>query len=286
MSDRRSTIITDGAEVIPGNPTPAGRRGVRGGAKSRAAGAVAGGETNRRKLVAFEPWEPKVRPSRLGHRPNPAIRNYRLRVLATDIVIVTAAAVLASLSRFGLDDNDRLAASVSAFALSYQSVTVLTVIAWILWLWIQGCWAIGLPGDGSSEFRRIVRASVSLFAVVVTIDYLLDLKLARGFLLVVVPIGLAGIIAARLCWRRWLGRRRSRGLDRVDMLVVGGRISATVLAEQLRRETDCGYEVAGLCIPGGDPTGQRTGGAPDGKPATLGGFAVLGISTTWSAPSI
>ena len=197
-------------------------------------------------------------------------------VVLTDIAIVLAASLLGVLGRFGFDDTARLAAPSAVLALAYPAVAGLTAVAWSGWLWAHGCWNVGVLGNGAVEFRRILRAGASLFAVVVTADYLLRLEIARGFLLLALPLGTIGMLAARLSWRRRSRLRRRAGHDLVDVLVIGGRFSAAVLARQLQANPEFGCRVTGLCVPDGDADGLRDGGATAGRPATLDGVPVVG----------
>jgi exopolysaccharide biosynthesis polyprenyl glycosylphosphotransferase len=210
---------------------------------------------------------------------------YRSRVVLTDVLIVLASTLLVSVARFGIEDPARLASSTTVLAVSYQFVAVFTAFIWICWLLMHGCWSAEVPGDGLTEVKRIVRASASLFAVVVTINYLLSLNLARGFLLVALPVGTFAMIVARLSWRGWLRRRRRRGVELTDMLVIGGRTSAVALSEQLSRTADSGYRIVGMCIPRLDDPKRHTQLGPQpapeldaaaGEHSRLGGFPVLG----------
>jgi exopolysaccharide biosynthesis polyprenyl glycosylphosphotransferase len=215
------------------------------------------------------------------------IGGYRLRVVLTDVLIVVTTILLVSIARFGIDDPARLASSTPALAISYQLVAVFTAVVWACWLLMHGCWSAEVPGDGLTEVKRIVRASASLFAVVVTINYLLSLNLARGFLLVALPVGTFAMVVARLSWRGWLRRRRRRGIELTDMLVIGGRTSAVALSVQLSRATDSGYRIVGLCIPRPDDAKRHTETGPHPVPppkaaldghedSRLAGFPVLG----------
>jgi exopolysaccharide biosynthesis polyprenyl glycosylphosphotransferase len=228
--------------------------------------------------VSRGPVEPLISPAENMSPRAPGTQKYQVRVIATDIVIVCMVSVLTVLVRFGFDDPAHLASSTALLAVSYQFVAVITACLWVGWLWMQGCWTTELPGDGPTELKRILQSSVSLFAVVITADYLLDLQVARSFLLVALPVGCVGMVAARLWWRGWLRRRREHDLDLMDMLVIGGRVSAVRLAKQLSRAPNCGYRIVGMCVPRPDehPRVTRTSGVINAKSDFLGGFPVIG----------
>ncbi|MET0965350.1 MAG: sugar transferase [Nakamurella sp.] len=264
MADRRAATISDVAEDVTS--------GIR--LQQLPAAAVSGSPAG--------PHQPADGTGRSGDK-RWHIGGYRSRVVLTDVLIVLASTLLVSVARFGIDDPARLASSTTALAVSYQLVAVVTAFVWVCWLLMHGCWSAEIPGNGLTEVKRIVRASASLFAVVVTINYLLSLNLARGFLLVALPVGTFAMIVARLSWRGWLRRRRRRGTELTDMLVIGGRTSAVALSEQLSRAADSGYRIVGICIPRLDDAGRQghhvahpTVDSAASEDSRLAGFPVLG----------
>jgi exopolysaccharide biosynthesis polyprenyl glycosylphosphotransferase len=266
MADRRAATISDVAEDETSQTRP----------QQQPAAAVSG-----------SPWGPGKPTNGSGGPVDRRwhIGGYRSRVVLTDVLIVLASTLLVSIARFGIDDPARLASSTTALAVSYQLVALVTAFIWVSWLLMHGCWSAEVPDSGLTEVKRIVRASASLFAVVVTINYLLSLNLARGFLLVALPVGTFAMIVARLSWRGWLRRRRRRGTELTDMLVIGGRTSAVALSEQLSRAEDSGYRIVGICIPRLDGAGRlghlgaHAATAMDSaavEDSRLAGFPVLG----------
>jgi exopolysaccharide biosynthesis polyprenyl glycosylphosphotransferase len=100
------------------------------------------------------------------------------------------------------------------------------------------------------EFRRVARASTALFGTVALISFLLKLEVARGYLAVALPLGLASLLLTRWLWRRWLARERSEGRFISTVLVVGSHNAAAAMAQEFERSQAAGYRVVGVCVPG------------------------------------
>jgi exopolysaccharide biosynthesis polyprenyl glycosylphosphotransferase len=103
---------------------------------------------------------------------------------------------------------------------------------------------------GVEEFRRVARASIALFGSVAIISFLLKLEVARGYLAVALPLGLASLLFTRWLWRRWLAKERFEGRFISTVLVVGSHNAAAVMAQEFERVRAAGYRVAGVCVPG------------------------------------
>ncbi|MTD15847.1 exopolysaccharide biosynthesis polyprenyl glycosylphosphotransferase [Nakamurella sp. YIM 132087] len=206
--------------------------------------------------------------------PGEGAAGYLRRVVIGDVVVVAAAVAAGAVFRFGLEQA-RLSSTGAFRTWSYAAVGVAIGIAWLLSLAMNGTWRREPPAPDAIDLRKVVRSTLVLFAVVTAVDYALNIQVARGFLFVTLPLGLLGMVGLRLYWRHWMRRRWARGLDLIETLVVGGRISAVTLADQFRRASAWGYRVCGLCVHGGGRRDLEDGGAGSDH-ATLGGFPVLG----------
>jgi len=113
-----------------------------------------------------------------------------------------------------------------------------------------------LLGHGPEEYRAVASATFRLFAALAIVSYFFKLELPRGFLLVALPFGLAGLVLSRWLWRRWLGLHRSQGEYCDSMLVVGDRDHLESLIAALNTVPEAGYRVVGACCSdGGGPIG-------------------------------
>ncbi|UZJ24945.1 sugar transferase [Rhodococcus antarcticus] len=183
---------------------------------------------------------------------------YRLRLLVTDTLVVVVAVVAAQLARFGPLDVALSVATDSA--VSYTVLSVALVLLWSAFLVAFATRDTRILGAGAEEYRRIGDASLRLFGVIAIVAFVGGFEVARGYLAVAFPLGLVGLVADRWLWRHWLVRRRAQGSYSSTVVVLGSRRAARAMSTQFERESDAGYRVVGVCIPGFDPLrGDRRG---------------------------
>ena len=108
-------------------------------------------------------------------------------------------------------------------------------------------------GNGAEEYRRVWVGTLTTFGGVAIVSMLLKLDIARGYLLIALPIGLMLLLHLRWWARRALiAYRRRYGRCMTRVLAVGSVAAVRDLATSLAREPWSGYVVAGACIPGRD----------------------------------
>ncbi|WP_338185902.1 sugar transferase [Jatrophihabitans sp.] len=184
-------------------------------------------------------------------RSTPWSRTYATRLLLTDFVVIAWSVIGAQIARFGASDptlNIRQLGDQADFGYTVVSVGLAT--GWIFVLAMFGTRDSRIVGTGTQEYKRIVDATVRLFGVVAIAAFLLKIDLARGYLIITLPVGLLALLASRWIWRRWLTGERSRGLYSSKVLLVGSRVSVTAIAADLARAPQAGYVVVGACVPG------------------------------------
>jgi exopolysaccharide biosynthesis polyprenyl glycosylphosphotransferase len=187
--------------------------------------------------------EPQVvrRPPELDVLRSPGLR-WEDRYLRSAVVIDTMAGLLAAFvaffGRFGEEGPRIYLAGALAFP-----------VAWLLLLALNRSYESQLFGMGSAEFRRIINAGVGLTAAVGFFSYLLKVQIARGFVVIVVPLAVLFGLAGRLALRKYLHRRRRRGECMHRVVAVGHRLAVADLVRQLRRERHHGLEIVGACLP-------------------------------------
>jgi exopolysaccharide biosynthesis polyprenyl glycosylphosphotransferase len=99
------------------------------------------------------------------------------------------------------------------------------------------------------EYRRVLGASVVLVAAVGTVSWAFHMHLARGFVVVALPLTTVLTLLQRFAHRHWLYRQRRRGRYQQTTILVGHLRSVAALDEQLQREAYQGYRVIGCCLP-------------------------------------
>jgi exopolysaccharide biosynthesis polyprenyl glycosylphosphotransferase len=165
---------------------------------------------------------------------------YARRLLATDCVAVVVAVGLAQWLRFGTWSQT-----------TYLSVSVTIAASWIAALSINRSRSGRVIGSGAEEYRRVWLATISVFGGVAIVSMMFKLEIARGFLMIALPVGLVLLFLSRWIARRVVVRaRKSFGKCITRLLVVGSPRAVRDLTAALSREPWSGYDVVGACVPG------------------------------------
>ena len=176
--------------------------------------------------------------------------SYALRLVITDLVVLVWTVFGVQFAWFGLLPQTLAVDSIlGPVRVNYTLVSVLLVVAWMAVLGIYGTRGYRVLGTGSTEYKLVTDATIRLFGLVAIIAFLLQLDVARGYVLVAFPLGLAVLLISRWAWRQWLGVQRRRGLYSSTVLLVGSEISASHIARELARQPEAGYRVVGACVP-------------------------------------
>ncbi len=205
-------------------------------------------------------------------RPNRTwISRYARGLLVADTLAVLIAVGAAQLLRFGPSDfsNHRHAA--------YLWVSLIIATCWMAALSINNSRSQRVIGAGAEEYRRVWLGTMWVFGAVAIVSMLFKLDLARGYLMLALPIGLILITVSRWLARRFVARqRRMFGHFITRVIVVGSPTSARDLAVALSRTSGHGYELAGIWLP--------DLGRPDGLVQIPGirDIPVFGSSTSMS----
>jgi exopolysaccharide biosynthesis polyprenyl glycosylphosphotransferase len=138
---------------------------------------------------------------------------------------------------------------------------------WVLAMLVARSYEQRFLFEGPEEFRRVFFAAALLLAAVGTVSWAFTLEVARGFVVVALPLAAALTLLHRYLHRRWLYRRRQRGEHLQTVVVVGHRNGVAALQAQIEREGYHGYRVVGCCLPDGQVENPET---------TFSGLPVLG----------
>jgi exopolysaccharide biosynthesis polyprenyl glycosylphosphotransferase len=182
------------------------------------------------------------------------VGRYRRAALAADLGAGVIGASLALVARFGAQIN-----------LGYFLVGALLPIAWLACVALQRGYETRYFGTGPEEFRSIIRAAVALTAVVAITSYATKSEVARGFVILAVPMTCLAAMVGRwvlhrsISWRRFAGRCMRR------VLVVGRNDQVTTLRHHLEERPADGYIVVASCLPRGDAFEH-----PEPEPERLG----------------
>ncbi|MFG1930089.1 sugar transferase [Mycobacterium sp. NPDC048908] len=195
-------------------------------------------------------------------------RSYRRRLIVVDTVAVVAAVTLASIGRFSVPVDEAVAASRSWVFVATYSVGL--VVVWLAVLGLAQSRDLSLAGIGVEEYRRVMSATAWVFGIIAAGGLLMNAQIARGYLLIALPVGLAGLLAGRYLLERNLAKNRSRGEFTNHVVVLGSPDSIVSLCGKFDRARSAGYKVIGACVPDydGEPGGVLE--TPAGKVPVLG----------------
>ncbi|WP_345752699.1 sugar transferase [Microbacterium rhizophilus] len=208
-------------------------------ASSSPSGRIAG------PLAALTPSERPASSGRAADWRNRYARGLRITDAATLIVVVFGTQYL------WLGWHATLPGQVGFLPSSYTLLSTIILILWMLALALNDTRNDRVIGVGSIEYKRIFDASFQLFGAIAILAFLLQVSIARGFLLVSFPIGILALFLERWLWRRWLGKKRKNGEYAARVVLVGSERSVIHVARELRRSPGAGYHVVGACVPAG-----------------------------------
>ncbi|WP_408638086.1 sugar transferase [Nonomuraea corallina] len=179
---------------------------------------------------------------RTGPRVPPWVRACQLRALAADLLAGALAATAAFCFRFG---------DVTAYALPYLLLSAVLPGVWVGSVALNRAYEPRMIGVGSEEFRTVVRCGVGLTAALAVGSYLTKADVARGYVVLALPLVTLLTLVFRYALRRRLYRRRARGACMRRVVAVGHGPSIDELVRLFRFERYHGLDVVAACLPDG-----------------------------------
>ncbi|GIL28894.1 polyprenyl glycosylphosphotransferase [Actinocatenispora comari] len=210
-----------------------------------------------------------VGPARTRVRRRPWESRYLLAMLAGDLTVGLLAGAIGFSARFGPD--------VTAYNRVYLLVVALLPVGWVAALAANHAYEKRRLFVGTAEYERVLRAGVTLAAVVTVGSYLAEVRLSRGYVLIVLPLAVVATVLVRFALRQRLHRRRAAGRHLRRVVVLGHRRAVAQVCRQLHRERHHGLSVVGACVPRRRPR-PTLGPAPDLGVPVLGTFADAGAA--------
>jgi exopolysaccharide biosynthesis polyprenyl glycosylphosphotransferase len=138
--------------------------------------------------------------------------------------------------------------------ISYTIVSLVIVVSWMIALQLYDTRSVRVLGVGTAEYKGIADSALRLFGLVAIVAFLFKIDLARGYILIAFPLGVATLFFSRWMWRQWLAVMRDRGDYTSRVLLVGSAESASVISRELARHSEAGYRVVGACVTQGAGT--------------------------------
>ncbi|MDP9407591.1 MAG: sugar transferase [Actinomycetota bacterium] len=171
-------------------------------------------------------------------------RRYARALMAMDLGVASVAAVLGLVLRFGQD-----------FTPVYAALTALLPPLWVGVLAAGRAYEGRYLATGSEEYRRVFESGVRLLALTAVLALAVRYELARGYVLLVLPLTLLGSLAGRRVARSMVAARRRRGRMQHRVIATGTERAVAELVREIRREPGSGYTVVGVCV---DRAGSRS----------------------------
>lgn len=181
-------------------------------------------------------------------------RRYARRIWFSDLLVLMLVVFGTQVVWFGrLNAEVAMRDDAPLAEVSYWVFSVILVTAWMGALALVDSRSERVIGMGTTEYVRVVDASLRLFGIIAIVAFLARVDVARGFLLLSLPFGILCLASERWLWRQWLVAKRRRGDYSAQVLLVGSRRSVELIARELSRMPAAGYRVIGACVPSPRP---------------------------------
>jgi FlaA1/EpsC-like NDP-sugar epimerase len=176
-------------------------------------------------------------------------RAYARRLIVTDALTLFWVVFGVQILWLGIDTRvDTVTSPHRLPGISYSLLSLLIVVLWVAALGLYDTRSARTIGTGSAEYTRVVNASVRLFGLIAIVAFVLKIDLARGYVLIALPVGALVLLAIRWMWRQWLHVQRELGGYSSRVLLVGSAASVAQTAAELINQPDAGYRVVGACL--------------------------------------
>ena len=183
------------------------------------------------------------------------VRRHIRKALAADFGCALVAGLVAFFGRF-------FEHPVHAFLLPYWILTAALPFVWVAAVAVGRGYQPRFIGLGSDEFRRVLNAGITLTAAVAVLAYATKVDVARGYVVMALPLATFLDLLARYVLRRRLHARWARGHSMRRVVAVGHQTSVSGLIRQVRREQYHGMDVVAVCLPGGRTDAEEVDGVP------------------------
>ncbi|GAA4163108.1 sugar transferase [Gryllotalpicola daejeonensis] len=187
-------------------------------------------------------------PVRLAVAPQPLRlawqRRVQLALVATDAAAIVVAIAVAQLGRFGTAGLR----GTAPHSIEYRGLALIVALAWLLGLWATRSRDRRILGVGLTEYGRVANATFFTFGLLAILAYLAQLTIARGYLAIALPLGLALLLAGRLYWRGRVHAMRRAGRCLTGAIVVGGGAEVERAVAELRGQLRAGYKAIAVAL--------------------------------------
>lgn len=211
------------------------------------------------------PFAPLDLPNQAGFARTGWETRYARLLVGLDLLVGMVAAGVALISRFGPSVNEN-------YNRGYLWFTLALPFTWLLALTIYRAFEPRYLFVGNDEYERVFRAGVGLTAALAIFSFTFDLRLARGYVVIAMPVAIVCALSVRYLMRRRLHAAWARGERLRRVILVGHEQAAQETTRQLRRERYHGMGVVGVCLPAAHARGPAVVPRLPGLPPVYGSF--------------
>lgn len=186
------------------------------------------------------------------HAPWRSWRSWRTLYFLGLLVADAAAVVLAFAFCYAVrPEAERYNLDVLDWRVDYKMLGVLTLGVWLVALMLAGSYRAQYPGEGLREYRVPVVTALRLMALVAIASFAVHAPVSRLLVVVFFPSLVVACLFTRFLVRQLVSRLRCRGYALNRIILAGDEESVEKFAEHLFRDPSHGYQVVGVCVPGG-----------------------------------
>jgi exopolysaccharide biosynthesis polyprenyl glycosylphosphotransferase len=196
---------------------------------------------------------------------------YVVGLCIADFLVGLCAASLALVLRFGSQGRE-------PYMRDYLVLTLMLPVAWIACLALNRAYEPRHLFVGTDEYARVFRSGIGLTAGLAIVSFAFDLRLARGYVSIAMPLAIVAGLAVRYAFRQTLHRSWARGERLQRVILVGHERAVADMTRRLRRERHHGLGVIGACL----PPGRNRDGFPPGLPPIFGTFDAVASAVSRS----
>ncbi|MCK2213225.1 sugar transferase [Actinomadura sp. ATCC 31491] len=189
---------------------------------------------------------------RVSPRTPAWVHAYRMKAVAADLCGAGLGSAAAFWVRFG---------GFTPYALPYLLVSLALPVVWTCTVALHRAYEPRMLGVGPEEFRRVLQSGLALTAGTAIGSYATKTDVARGYVVLALPLVTLLSLLLRHALRRSLHRSRAAGGCMRKVVAVGHAASVAELVELFRAERHHGLDVVAACLPDGAP-GGRVAGVP------------------------
>lgn len=111
---------------------------------------------------------------------------------------------------------------INDFEAQVLAQAVIILFVWLFSLQFLGSREINILGFGADEYRRVLSASFSVFAILAVVSYVFKLEISRGFVVFTLSGGVLFLFIMRRTLRKILSRAREQGRYLSRVLLIQG----------------------------------------------------------------